>query len=411
MAGQHIKWYVTDGAATPTIQPLAIGTERQNGTWTISLPSEFNVSSNVALLYGKKVIEPQQLASWVTNNVYAPSEATYADVSSHKIVCEIYTNNEGSGNPNARYTFSIHKGFAGTLKSGVTETTERVLLTAGEITHTIEIPVHIGTKYSRFYLTDAKGTPVNPTGKLTVTDSDPVLNTVDGYDVSLGRYRYIVDGSLGWDVIQPVTLTLTAAELDQYRIVAVFSGDAAVITPLPAIMIATWDENQNPDVMMAAWGGQCGPKHITFQLSAHKTTENIRLKKAFTISFATKDDIVQSDYFGIVSGNDVPDKVAKAGFTITKSPNVDAPIINEYKLTLECKVVTFDENENGGARVVGEIVNMSADESILDEEGNIDLGKLQPVIFDSAKRTYRVVGEKVGDAWGSGKTIIEKEVK
>ena len=188
-------------------------------------------------------------------------------------------------------------------------------------------------------------------------------------------------------------------------------SEKAVITPLPAIMIATWDENENPDVMMAAWGGQCGPKHITFELSAHKTTDNIRLKKAFTISFATKDDIVQSDYFGIVSGNDVPDKVAKAGFTITKSPNVDAPIINEYKLTLECKVVTFDENENGGARVVGEIVNMSADESILDEDGNIDLSKLQPVIFDSAKNEYRVVGEKVGTAWGSGKAIQEREVK
>ena len=188
-------------------------------------------------------------------------------------------------------------------------------------------------------------------------------------------------------------------------------SDKAVITPLPAIMIATWDENKNPDVMMAAWGGQCGPKHITFELSKHKTTDNIRLKKAFTISFATKNDIVQSDYFGIVSGNDVPDKVAKAGFTITPSPNVDAPIINEYKLTLECKVVTFDEDENGGARVVGEIVNMSADESILDEEGNIDLGKLQPVIFDSAKNEYRVVGEKVGTAWGSGKAIQEREVK
>ncbi len=188
-------------------------------------------------------------------------------------------------------------------------------------------------------------------------------------------------------------------------------SDKAVITPLPAIMIATWDEKENPDVMMAAWGGQCGPKHITFELSAHKTTQNIKLKKAFTISFATKDDIVQSDYFGIVSANDVPDKVAKAGFTITKSPNVDAPIINEYKLTLECKVVTFDENEKGGAHVVGEIVNMSADESILDEEGNIDLGKLQPVIFDSSKNTYRVVGEKVGDAWGSGKSIQEREVR
>jgi len=182
-------------------------------------------------------------------------------------------------------------------------------------------------------------------------------------------------------------------------------SDKAVITPLPAIMIATWDENENPDVMMAAWGGQCGPKHITFELSKHKTTDNIRLKKAFTISFATKDDITQSDYFGIVSGYDVPDKVAKAGFTITPSPNVDAPIINEYKLTLECKVVTFDEDENGGARVVGEIVNMSADESILDEEGNIDLGKLQPVIFDSSKNEYRVVGEKVGTAWSSGKSL------
>ena len=74
-------------------------------------------------------------------------------------------------------------------------------------------------------------------------------------------------------------------------------GDAGVITPLPAIMIATYDEKENPDVMMAAWGGQCGPKHICFNLSAHKTTENIRLKKAFTVSFASKNDIVQSDYF------------------------------------------------------------------------------------------------------------------
>ena len=90
---------------------------------------------------------------------------------------------------------------------------------------------------------------------------------------------------------------------------------------------------------------------------------------------------------------------------------MDAPIINEYKLTLECKVVTFEEDDKGGARVVGEIVNMSADESILDAEGNIDLGKLQPVIFDSSKGEYRVVGEKVGTAWGSGKSIIEKEVK
>ena len=188
-------------------------------------------------------------------------------------------------------------------------------------------------------------------------------------------------------------------------------GDAGVITPLPAIMIATYDEKENPDVMMAAWGGQCGPKHICFNLSAHKTTDNIRLKKAFTVSFASKNDIVESDYFGIVSANDVPDKVARAGFTVTKSPNVDAPIVNEYPLTLECKVVQMDEDENGGARVVGEIVNMSAKESILNEKGKVDLSKLQPVIFDSSNNSYRVVGEQVGTAWGSGKAIQEKEVK
>ena len=188
-------------------------------------------------------------------------------------------------------------------------------------------------------------------------------------------------------------------------------GDAGIITPLPAIMIATYDEKENPDVMMAAWGGQCGPKHICFNLSAHKTTDNIRLKKAFTVSFASKNDIVQSDYFGIVSANDVPDKVARAGFTVTKSPNVDAPIVNEYPLTLECKVVQMDEDEKGGARVVGEIVNMSAQESILNEEGKVDLSKLQPVLFDSSNNSYRVVGEQVGTAWGSGKAIQEKEVK
>ena len=188
-------------------------------------------------------------------------------------------------------------------------------------------------------------------------------------------------------------------------------GDAGIITPLPAIMIATYDEKENPDVMMAAWGGQCGPKHICFNLSAHKTTDNIRLKKAFTVSFASKNDIVQSDYFGIVSANDAPDKVARAGFTVTKSPNVDAPIVNEYPLTLECKVVQMDEDEKGGARVVGEIVNMSAQESILNEEGKVDLSKLQPVIFDSSNNSYRVVGEQVGTAWGSGKAIQEKEVK
>lgn len=182
-----------------------------------------------------------------------------------------------------------------------------------------------------------------------------------------------------------------------------FGDRHPVMTPQPCIMIATYDENQVPDVMIAAWGGQYDYDKITFNLGAHKTTDNLRLKKAFTVSFATEDDVAQSDYFGLVSGHKVPDKVARAGFTVTPSPNVDAPIINEYKLTLECRVVEMEDYDGGGARVVGEVVNWSADESILNADGKVDLAKLKPIIFDSSALIYRSVGDSVGQAWHSGK--------
>ena len=133
-----------------------------------------------------------------------------------------------------------------------------------------------------------------------------------------------------------------------------------VTTPQPCVMIATWDKDHNPDVMMAAWAGQLDYNQIVISLSKHKTTDNLELTKAFTVSFADERTVAESDYFGMVSGYDVPDKVARVGFTITPSPNVDAPIINEYPLTLECRVVSF---ENG--MLIGEVMNMSADKSLL----------------------------------------------
>ena len=225
--GQCIKWYVTD--VSSNVQPLAIGTERQSGTWTIALPTGFVVDGNVALLNGKKTIEPEQFASWVATNVYAPSEATYAEVSNHKIVFEIYTNDAGTGYPNARYTFSIYKGFVGTLKPTATTSVVREDPAAGAVTYTVNALIPIGTKYSRFYLTDKDGTPVDPTGKMDAPDSDWILSSVDGYSVTLGKYRYIIDGALTWNATQPITLTLTSAELDQYQIVVVTSNDAAVL--------------------------------------------------------------------------------------------------------------------------------------------------------------------------------------
>ncbi|MBR1570745.1 MAG: flavin reductase [Bacteroidales bacterium] len=172
-------------------------------------------------------------------------------------------------------------------------------------------------------------------------------------------------------------------------------------TPQPCVMIATWNKEHTPDVMMAAWAGQYDYNQIVVSLSRHKTTENLELTGAFTVSFADVRTVAESDYFGLVSGNKVPDKVAKVGFTVIPSPNVDAPIIPEYPLTLECKVVSWNDGI-----LVGEVVNMSADDSIL-TDGKVDLGKLQPIVFDAAGNTYRALGEVVGQAWGSGKKFIE----
>lgn len=176
---------------------------------------------------------------------------------------------------------------------------------------------------------------------------------------------------------------------------------ALVTTPQPCVMIATWDENKNPDVMMAAWAGQYDHNQIVISLSKHKTTENLEKTGAFTVSFADERTVAESDYFGLVSGNQVPDKVAKVGFTVTPSPNVDAPIVDQYPLTLECRVVSF-----GDGILIGEVVNQSADESIL-TDGKIDLTKLKPIVFDAAGMCYRALGEEVGKAWGAGKVFTE----
>ncbi|MBQ3766707.1 MAG: flavin reductase [Bacteroidales bacterium] len=181
-----------------------------------------------------------------------------------------------------------------------------------------------------------------------------------------------------------------------------FGADHALVTtPQPCVMIATWDKDHTPDVMMAAWAGQYDYKQIVVSMSKHKTTENLERTGAFTVSFADIRTVAESDYFGLVSGNKVPDKVAKAGFSVTPSPNVDAPIINEYPLTLECKVVSWADGI-----LVGEVVNMSADERIL-TDGKVDLEKLQPIVFDAASMTYRSIGGVVGKAWGAGKVFVE----
>ena len=174
-------------------------------------------------------------------------------------------------------------------------------------------------------------------------------------------------------------------------------GSKPWVYPQPVLMIGTYDENGKPNLMNAAWGGQYDTKEVMLCLSSHKTTDNIKLKKAFTVSFATAATVVPCDYVGIVSANKEPDKMSKAGFTTAKSEFVDAPIINELPLTLECKLLKFNEDDV----VVGEIVNVSADESIL-TDGNVDYKKLDAIIFDPTSAAYIRLGDKVGNAFRDG---------
>lgn len=172
--------------------------------------------------------------------------------------------------------------------------------------------------------------------------------------------------------------------------------------PLPVLIIGTYDENGSPDAMNAAWGGLYESNMVELCLSAgHKTTKNIKAKGAFTVSFADAAHVAACDYVGIVSANNTPDKMKKAGFTVTKSELVDAPIINELPMTLECRLVKVTEEGN----IIGEIVNISADESILGDGGNIDVAKLRPIAFEPVGNGYYVLGEKVGNAFSDGNSL------
>lgn len=180
-------------------------------------------------------------------------------------------------------------------------------------------------------------------------------------------------------------------------------GARPILYPQPVLIIATYGEDGTPDAMNAAWGGIADMNQVAMCLSAgHKTVQNILARKAFTISMADAEHVAACDYVGIVSGNHVPDKVARAGFHTTRSSFVDAPLIDELPLTLECRLVSFDPETE---MLIGEIVNVAAEERILDAEGKIDPAKLRPITFDTVNHAYLVLGEKVGNAFRDGNAL------
>ena len=173
----------------------------------------------------------------------------------------------------------------------------------------------------------------------------------------------------------------------------------AILYPMPVLIIGSYDENGVPDAMNAAWGGISEETQISICVSEdHKTTANILSRKAFTVSIADAENVIAADYVGVVSGNNEPDKIKKAGWTAVKSENVDAPLFNELPLALECKLISYDEES---CRLVGEIVNVCADERIL-TDGKVDLSKFSPITYDPVNHDYLTLGDKVGKAFSDG---------
>ena len=179
-------------------------------------------------------------------------------------------------------------------------------------------------------------------------------------------------------------------------------GSKSWLYPMPVLIIAAYDQAGVPNAMNAAWGGMFTDEHIGICISqGHKTTKNILTTGAFTVSMATAEQVVACDYVGIVSGNREHDKVAKAGFTTERSEVVNAPIIKELPMTLECEMVSYDEES---CHLVGRIVNVSADESIL-TDGKIDYAKLRPITYDPVNHHYVELGAKAGNAFSDGKKL------
>lgn len=184
-------------------------------------------------------------------------------------------------------------------------------------------------------------------------------------------------------------------------------GAKPYLFPMPTYMIGTYNQDDSVDVMMMAWGGICAEDMVALNLEAdHKTVANLRERGAFTLAVPGADTLAASDFLGIASANKMADKFERTGLHAVRSSRVDAPIITEYPLTLECEVVEM-QDQPYGLRVLGKILNVMADERVLGEDGKIDAGKLQAFAFDQMGYGYYAIGDKIGQAWHSGAGLMK----
>ena len=185
-------------------------------------------------------------------------------------------------------------------------------------------------------------------------------------------------------------------------------GLVQAVYPMPVLMVAAYDETGKVNVMNAAWGMICAMDKIALFIDEdHKTTQNILKTKALTVALADKAHMDVADFFGIASGNRMNDKFERTGYHAVRSAHVNAPVIEEFPVVMECELLEHlkDEYVSG---IVGKIVNVKADEAVLDEEGKVDPAKLNAIMFDQFRSGYYLTGEKAGQAWNAGTPMMRE---
>lgn len=182
-------------------------------------------------------------------------------------------------------------------------------------------------------------------------------------------------------------------------------GQKPWVLPQPVLIIGTYDNDGKPNAMNAAWGGQWDAKEFMISMGAHATTENLNRNGEFTVAFATKQTMVASDFVGIVSAKNDPDKMTKTGWKAVKSENVNAPVFTDFPMALECRIKEKIDESASGYYIVAEIVNILVDENFLAEDGKPDVEKMQLITYEPVHHGYIALGERVGNAFADGKLL------
>ena len=182
-------------------------------------------------------------------------------------------------------------------------------------------------------------------------------------------------------------------------------GQKPWVLPQPVLIIGTYNSDGSPNAMNAAWGGQWDSKEIMICMGKHATTENLARCNEFTVAFATKDTLVASDFVGIVSAKNDPQKIQKTGWVAIEAENVNAPVFTNFPMTLECRILRKIDETEDGYNIVAEIVNILVDENYLAEDGKPDVEKMQLISYEPVHHGYLLLSERVGNAFSDGKML------